>query len=212
MKFLIAVPCMDTLPVAFVESLMSMDKPKDTHVRFLPGSLVYDARNLLCVEAFKDNYDYIMWIDSDMVVPKDALANLLVDTIDKNAQIFTGLYVKRTYPTVPVLYDKIEPPALDDNNQLVKQIHEYTDYPLNDTFKVAGCGFGCVLTSVKLLKRVWDTFGPAFNPLPWASEDIAFCYRVGQLHEPIWCDSNISCGHIGTLLYTDKMLKRGDTH
>lgn len=47
MKTLIAVPCMDQLDVAFVESLTQMQTGGQAAVQFAAGSLVYDARNRL---------------------------------------------------------------------------------------------------------------------------------------------------------------------
>ena len=209
MKILVAIPCMGTLPVAFVQSLIRLNHSEaDINVRFLSGSLVYDARNLISLEAIRDGYDYVLWLDSDMTFEPDILHRLLADTSmmsHRPVNMITGVYVKRTMPTLPVLYDVIEPPEKGKRN-----IHEYINYPVDSLFPVEGCGFGCVLTAVPLLKKVWDAYGPAFNPLPWASEDISFCYRVNQLNESIYCDSKVQCGHIGTFLYTPQLLKRGD--
>lgn len=221
MKILIAIPCMDIIPVPFVESLMSLQHPEnaEVQVRFHKGSLVYDSRNLLALHAIKEGFDYVLWLDSDMVVPHNTLIQLLADMqSDPDARMVTGLYVKRTYPTAPVIYRQIDAPQKCADGTMHPVIQEFTDYPVHDLFTVAGCGFGCVLTQVSLLKDVWDRFGPAFAPFAWAGEDISFCWRVNHLTEciqpapaRIWCDSNISCGHIGSFLFTEQMLKRGDT-
>lgn len=210
MKILIAIPCMDNVSVYFAESLLNMDKPDGSSVTFQRGSLIYDGRNLISLKAITEQYDYVMWIDSDMILPKDTLPRLLAIAQEKDVPMVSGLYVKRAYPTSPVLYSSIAQPAMNKDGFMIQQIITYEDYPQNSVFPVAGCGFGCVLTSVPLLKKVWDKFGPAFSPYPWAGEDISFCYRVNQLNETILCDSSISCGHIGTLAYTEKMLKRGE--
>jgi len=220
MKILIAVPCMETNSVWFTKAYGKLLMYIATHpipgesitldVKFEVGSLVYDSRNLICIDAITKQYDWILWIDSDMVMPEDILHRLLQTAKDNNAQMVTGLYVKRTFPTSPVIFSCIDPPEKNDNGQLVKRIADYADYPKNSVFYVAGCGMGCCLTSVALIKSVWDTFGPAFNPLPWVGEDIAFCYRVNELNEPILCDSTVTCGHIGSYSYTEALLKRGD--
>jgi len=207
MKLLIAIPCMDIIHSVFMEMYATLETPPGTCLRMWRGSLVHDARNMLCTVAFDGGYDYVMWIDSDMILPQNAITRLLDVAQSENVGMVTGLYVQRTYPTKPVIYDQLDMPAPDENGRLVKRIHEYMDYPKNSVFPVAGCGFGCVLTSVPLLKRVWDKFGPAFTPLPYAGEDIAFCMHVNELGEPILCDSTISCGHIGTFCYTEEMLK-----
>lgn len=214
MKILIAVPCMDMIPRPFVETILSMDKPEGTDIRFLPNSLVYDARNLLSLQAMEAGYDWVMWLDSDMIVPKDTLPRLLQDAEKTGTSMISGLYVQRTYPTTPVIYRRIHPPKADADGHLLKQIDPYMQYPEKELFRIAGCGFGCVLTSVPLLEEVWNTFGPAFNPLPWAGEDVSFCYRVSLLktweRRNIWCDSSINCGHVGQFVYTDALLKKGE--
>ena len=207
MKIMIAIPCMETVPVAFVESLMTMDKPEGTVVCFNPGSLIYDSRNLLALTAIKGGYDYVLWLDSDMIVPRDALTQLLDSTsfLDRDVPMVSGVYVRMSMPTQPVIFDKVDPPYEKDG-KAVKVIHEYVDYPRNDLFRIEACGFGCVLTSVDLLKEVFEKFGPAFAPFPWCGEDVSFCYRVKQLGKIILCDSSVRCGHIGQFVYTDKLL------
>lgn len=210
MKVMIAVPCMDTLPVQFVESLMYMDKPEGTSVCFKPNSLVYDSRNLLSLTAIEKGFDWVLWLDSDMIVPRDTLTRMNEDVqLHPKMKMITGLYVTRSVNPEPVLFDCVDPPEVLENQKMLKKVHRYHDYPQRQLFEVAGCGFGCVLTSVPLLKEVWDRFGPAFAPLSWAGEDVAFCYRVKLLGEKIWCDSRISCGHVGTFVYHEGLLKRG---
>lgn len=210
MKTLIAVPCMDMLPLGFVQSLLHMNKGDNTAVFFKPNSLVYDSRNLISLYAIENDFDHVLWLDSDMTFMPDTLLRLeALMSQDLNIDMVTGVYVTRHEPVQPVLYDVIKEPMRDEDGKLVKQIHTFTNYPLNAFFPVAGCGFGCVMTSVRLLKDVWDKFGPAFAPFPWASEDISFCHRVNKLGYQIYCDSSVICGHIGQTIYTPQT-ERGD--
>ncbi len=211
-KTLIAVPCMDMMHTEFTKSLIYMHKGENVDVCFNQGSLIYDSRNLLSLTAIQNGFDYVLWLDSDMVVPKDALIKLRnvlkqCDYID----MVTGLYFKRKVPTVPVILRKLQTPEIGADGVPVKRMEEYTDYPAQQLFPVAGCGFGCVMTRVSLLKKVWDKYGPAFAPYPWAGEDYSFCYRVNQLSEhgsSIWCDSSVKCGHIGQMIYNEDMFVR----
>ena len=207
MKTLIAIPCMDTLPVGFVQSLLYMHKGDNPTVYLHPSSLIYDSRNILSLYAIENNYDNVLWLDSDMIFPPDTLQRLE----SHNMHMVSGLYVRRHKPVVPVIYSTLDEPERRSDGKLEKNIQPYTDYPKNSFFPVAGCGFGCVLTSVKLLKDVWDHFGsafPPFTPYAWAGEDLSFCYRVNQLGYQIYCDSTISCGHIGTSVYTEENLEK----
>ena len=207
MKTLIAIPCMETTPYGFDQSLLYMHKGDNPTVYFRPNSLVYDSRNIISLTAIEQGFDQVMWLDSDMMFPPDTLLKLQAHEKD----MVTGLYVTRRTPVEPVLYAEISEPDRNADGYLQKKITPYMDFPRDSFFPVAGCGFGCVLTSTKLLKEVWDRFGPAFTPFPWAGEDISFCHRVNLLGHQIFCDSTVSCGHIGTYIYTEKDLpKRGD--
>lgn len=209
MKTLIAIPCVNTLPVGFVQSLLYLKKGDDVSVLFKSDSLVYDARNLISLTAIENNFDRVMWFDSDMMFQPDTLQILHKDMDLYGCDMVTGVYVKRKLPTEPVLYEKLEEPVRQPDGRLEKNIVPYTDFPENELFPVAGCGFGCVLTSTVLLKKVWDRFGPAFTPYAWGGEDISFCHRVNQLGIQIWCDSAVTCGHVGEYIYTTRDLKGG---
>ena len=209
MKTLIAVPCMDTVHTGFAQSLLHLIKGDNVSVCFRQNSLVYDSRNLLSLTAIEQDFDRVMWLDSDMMFSPHAM-RILQDDINNHPEIdmVTGVYFKRSEEHRPVIYDELDVPTIDDSGKPVKHIHEYVDYPRDSLFPVHGCGFGCVLTTTRLLKEVWDAYGPAFAPFPWAGEDIAFCHRVNQLGHTIWCDSNVTCGHIGQFVYTEDMYQK----
>ena len=213
MKTLIAIPCMDTIPVGFAQSLLYLEKGHDVSVAFKANSLVYDSRNLLSLSAIEEGYDRVLWLDSDMMFTKDTMRMLSEDMDKLHADMVTGVYFKRRPPYAPVLFDELDEPTQDDAGHLTANVHTFDDYPRDAIFPVRGCGFGCVMTSTKLLRAVWDKFGPAFSPYAWAGEDISFCHRVNQLGYMIWCDSTVSCGHIGSYVYTENnfiIAKRGD--
>lgn len=214
MKTMIAVPCMDIMPVEFGMSMLWLEKGENTSVLFKANSLIYDSRNQISLTAIENGFDRVMWFDSDMVFTPDTMKRLAADMDEYDCDMVTGLYFKRRGNTVPVIYDELEPPIMIAGKPPERRIHEYTEYPEDSVFLVKGCGFGCVMTSTRLLKDVWDTFGPAFAPFPWAGEDIAFCHRVNQLQYDILCDSRVKCGHIGNYVYTedDYRKSRGDTH
>lgn len=218
MKTLIAVPCMDMVYTDFMKSLLYLRKGEGVDVCFRENSLIYESRNLLSLTAIEKGYDYVMWFDSDMVFIPDTMQKLMNDIAYLEAQghapqMITGVYVKRRGTPVPVLYSTLEVPAVNKNGKMEKRITDYIDYPESTLFPVAGCGFGGVLTKTSLLKEVWDKFGPAFNPYPWAGEDISFCYRVNQLgKDRIWCDSGIQYGHVGLKIYCDELPAGGEDH
>lgn len=192
-----------------------MDKPQGTQSCFKANSLVYDSRNQLSLIAMDQNFDMILWLDSDMIVPQDTLTKM-IDHYEKGSDFITGLYFKRTIPTSPVLYKTVDPPQTNDDGILTKQITDVHTYTPGDIIPAEGCGFGCVMTSVSMLRELWNKYGPPFTPFPWASEDISFCYRAKLSGYHLFCDTSISCGHDGHIVFTEQLyqhnMKRGEKH
>lgn len=211
MKTMIAVPCMDTVYTEFARSLLDMYKPEGTKVCFRKNSLIYDSRNLLCITAIENGFDRILWLDSDMVVPPDTLSKLS-ETMDAGGyDLVTGLYFKRYTPTMPVLYKRLEEPTTE-RGRMIPHVEEMTEIPSVPLFRIAGCGFGCVLTRVDLIKRMWEAYGPVFSPYVWAGEDVSFCHRANLDGANMVCDARVKCGHIGTVTFTEDFYRRGAKH
>lgn len=210
MKYLIAIPCMDTVATGFAEALLNLEKPEGTKVCFKTGSLIYDARNLLSLTAIQEGFDRVLWLDSDIRMPADAMMRLAQDMDDTGAPMVTGVYYKRKLPTAPVIYKSVEPPK-ESGGQMISQIPCYEDYPKDSLFQIGACGFGCVMTDVVFLKYLWNSYGPPFAPMMWAGEDLSFCWRAKEKEWIIMCDSRVQCGHIGTVTYGEWMAKRGET-
>lgn len=202
MKTLIAVPAMSSVPTRFVRSLVGLYRPPDTYTSISESTLIHDARNEFASLAITKGFDQVLWLDSDMVFDSNLLM-LLSDHIRSGKQMVCGLFFKRVLPTVPVIYSDL--PMGDDG--FIRPVI-YSDYPHNSTFEVAACGFGAVMTTTDLLRRVWDEYGPPFGyHVPGTKdnigEDMAFCWRVHQLGVPMYCDSTIRVGHVGTLEFTE---------
>lgn len=214
MKTLIAVPSMDMLHAEFAFSLANIARtsPPDTFLCNKKSSLIHDARNLLSLTAIEQGFDRILFLDSDMVFLPDTLSTLTQDMDDGGYDLVSGIYFKRSLPTRPVLYSRIEQPDLNATD-IKQSFDDYLDYPRDTIFPIAGCGFGCVLVTVDLIKRVWDKYGPAFSMYFWCGEDISFCYRAGQIGAKMVCDSRVKCGHIGNVVFSEEtyLNQRGDS-
>ena len=207
MKTLIAIPCMDMVPLPFFTSFVGLHKPDGTNWAPLSNCLIYDSRNIFSSGAIDNGYDRVLWLDSDMRFDPDLLDRLSAD-MDENPdrKVISALYFKRKTPTSPVIYKKLEYGRADDNT-IKPTVETYHDYPKEALFPVAGCGFGAVLTSVDILRDVWDAFGPPFDPMTHMGEDLAFCWRVNQIGEQIYCDSRVKCGHVGLSEFNEFIYK-----
>lgn len=200
MKTLIAIPCMDQVPVPFCHSLALLTKPENTQLAMNPGSLIYTSRDRLAQLAIDAEADYVFWMDSDMQFPQDCLIRML-DIVQRNdIDILTGLYFRRVPPYTPVLFDR-----LDFVNNQVKW-SEFKEIP-EEIFEVGGCGFGCVLMKTEVFFNVLGKYGMMFAPIGSNGEDVAFCIRARECGYKIFCDPSIVCGHVGYSVIDDKFYK-----
>lgn len=195
MKTLIAIPCMDTVPVQFMQSMLYLQKVGDVCTAVECGSLIYDSRNLLLGAAVKEGFDRILWFDSDMEFHPDTMVKLCAD-IDAGCEIVSGLYVKRKPPFDPVIFSEC---CLRQEGEWKIPSHKYyLDYPKDSLFECEAFGFGCVMMTMDAVKKVTGTFGNSpFMPVAGFGEDLSFCIRARQAGIKLWCDSRIVCGHIG---------------
>lgn len=192
-RILIAVPCMDQVPAPFMQSISMIRKgDNECAIACQMGSLVYTSRNELGAKAIKDEYDYVMWFDSDMVFHQDTMLKMLKVMDDNDIDFLSGLYFRRQPPFTPVIFDRLE--LLEDGSGV--DHHNCESVPEGLT-EVAGCGFGCVLVKTDVLFDVQAKYGGMFTPFASMGEDLAFCWRARSLGYKIYCDPSIECGHVG---------------
>lgn len=210
-KILIAVPCMDQVPAPFMQSIAMIQKGDNScAIAVQMGSLVYTSRNDLGRKAIEDEYDYVMWFDSDMVFRQDTLLRMLQVMDDNNIDFLTGLYFRRQPPFTPTIFDQLdvegewEYTVDEETGEETKHFttsgtvtHHNIDKVPDGLCKIAGCGFGCVLVKTDVLFDVQAAFGTMFNPFLGIGEDLAFCWRARHLGYDIWLDPSIECGHVG---------------
>lgn len=203
MKMMIATPCMSTIPTKFLSCMLDLRAICPTRYVNTENTLVYDARNDMAMNAIHHHYDRVMWIDSDMKFPPD-LIERLSKHLDDGADLATALYFTRSIPTQPVIYSSLTEETRPDGVSYVKA-ERMTNFPRNAVFPIDACGFGAVMTTVDLLRRVYDRFGLPFFPLPSIGEDLAFCWRAKQIGARMVCDSSVSVGHIGFTEYNESL-------
>ena len=196
MKTLIALPCMDMVHTTFMKSLVAMERVDECRFSIMCSSLVYDARNSLAKQAVTEGYDRMLWLDSDMDFDPDLLVRLSAD-MDEGRELVSGLYFKRKAPVKPVIYKEVGYYHSDLDDSVTPVAVSYEDYPKDSIFPIAGAGFGGVLVSVDLIKRVGDKFGLPFSPILGFGEDLSFCLRASEVGAEMFCDSRVKLGHVG---------------
>ena len=201
MKLLVAVPCMDFCHTDFVRSLVGLRVPPGVQYTFSKSSLIYDARDALANVAIESGCDRVLWLDSDMLFEPD-LYERLAAHLDAGKEFVTGIYFARRAPVQPVLYKELR---IEQQGAFYKPVADrFEDWPREEPFRIAGCGFGAVLMTTELLKRVRDACGLPFMPSAGYGEDLAFCLRATQLGAELWCDPQVRPGHIGLAVYDER--------
>ena len=197
MKTLIAIPCMDMVHTLFFVSVIGLHKPAGTEVSVCASSLVYDARNKLARQAVTEGYDRVLWLDSDMQFQPNLLDRLAAH-LDAGREMVSGLYFTRKAPVTPCVYSELK--LGSDGIPFAPPI---LDYP-REPFRVAGCGFGAVLMTTDLIRRVHEKHGLPFSPVSGFGEDFSFCLRARDVGAEIWCDPAVKPDHVGISLINEQ--------
>jgi hypothetical protein len=139
------------------------------------------ARNQVVRSALDspDQVDGIFWCDSDIVLPVDA-----VRIACYGKDFVTGFYYQKSPPYWP----------------LVGARHKtgftwLTSWPEDVVLAVDGCGFGCVYTSMAMIRKM-DV--PHFEYNAEVSEDLFFCRKAAELGFQLFADTGVQCGHLPT--------------
>ena len=207
MRILVAVPTFETIFPDTYKSLWDMDK--DGHEVLFESVRGYDvatARNKIAQKALDLNADYVLMVDNDVVLPKDALKLLLEDAREVNLGFYAhrgpdNLYHGRT--CICRLYD-------DDGNEYYHYPieSEYTAKEMNDMalstvtskIEVHGGGMGCALIHTDVFRKLeypwydWVNYGNANRGM--LSEDLYFCSLCRASGIRIYADVRVGCGHL----------------
>ena len=193
MKTMIAIPAMEQMYSWTAQCLANLRHVGECKTEYIIRMQVDMARNVLAQRAIEGGYDRILWIDSDMTFEPDMMERLS-DDLDAGWDMVTGLYFKRTFPLEPVIYSHIEEAKAET----------FWEYPQDQLFPVAGCGFGGVLMKTDILRDLKD---PPFLPFLHLSEDLSFCVRMAAHDRRMACDSRVKLGHMGTIVFSEKLYK-----
>ena len=193
MKTMIAIPAMEQMYSWTAQCLANLRHVGECKTEYIIRMQVDMARNVLAKKAVEGGYDRVLWVDSDMTFEPDMMERLSAD-LDAGWDVVTGLYFKRTFPLEPVIYSHIEEAKADT----------FWDYPQDQLFPVEGCGFGGVMMRTDILRDIDE---PPFTPFLHLSEDLSFCVRALARGYKIGCDSRIKLGHMGTIVFSEKLYK-----
>lgn len=172
-----------------VGSFLGLEVPPGFRFNFniMSNCLIYDARERMAEYAIQNNFEYIFFLDSDMIPPRHTIMSL----ISHNQDIVTGMIFKRKYPFQPCFYTKAH--VDKDYNPYMEGPMEPEKWPSEGALEIAGCGMACCLIKTEIFKKIQK---PWFFPLPKAGEDLSFCMKARKAGFHIFVDFGVDCGHL----------------
>jgi len=197
MKILIAIPTSKYIESATFKSIYDLKIPADcqTEFRYFPSYQIDIARNQIAVQSLE--FDKLLFVDSDIVIPADALETMIRDDKD----IVTAIYPKKHR-------DKIEYEIYVKNEK--SRYIPATEIPIDDVSEVDGCGLGCCLIKTEIFKTLEYPYFLNTSLLEndrSLSEDLYFCRMVKRSGLKIFADKRIICGHLGTFDFKSQPLE-----
>ena len=182
---------------------------------------VADARNICADIAIKEEFEWVFFIDHDVLLPPGTLIKLNQYMNSREYPIVNGLYFTRSRPSEPLVYRG-------------RGNSYYSGWKIGEKVFASGTGLGCTLIHVSILKEMWkcspeyvargqkiksifktpsknwfDSDVGATSSLT-GTEDIHFYHRlksegiyakagwpeVQRLKYPLMIDTSIFCRHI----------------
>jgi hypothetical protein len=158
------------------------------------GNYIPAQRELIMNDAIEQSYDYLFFVDDDILLPNDALV-LLVETAerDPDAAVVGGLYYS---------HDSLRPmtvAAWDSSNTSTAHVPAFTSH---STDVVAGVGFGCALLRVSAARKLTAPYFAAqifierhARRARLCNEDYLYCERVRRAGNTVRLDARVRCPH-----------------
>lgn len=193
MRILLGMPTVRDIPSKTVISLLQTVQKDVVDPFIVQGSLVYDARDEIARFAVDNDYDYVLYADSDMIFNSDDLKTLL----SHNVGICSGLYVKRHGENENVAYTKV----IHRRRFPFRSPKLIPDGQRTGFGEIAAVGFGFCLIKTSVIKTMFKYYKSLFEPKWGLGEDIAFCERARHIGYKTFIDRDVKLGHIGDKVY-----------
>ena len=170
-------------------SIQNLIKPCALEGAYVNSTDISTARNQICQDAVEKGFDYVFFVDSDMVFPNDTLMKLLKLQVD----VATPICYSRHKPYNPCIFSKIKPSKDIYHSGLC-----VTDTRINELtpFITGGCGMALTLISTNVLKWIYGQNTKPFDCLTGLGEDVSFCYKIKDKFK-VWVEPSIEVLHIG---------------
>ena len=193
-----------------VQSLYNMMIPEDveTELRIIHSYNIADGRNELVDMMLNEGFDYIFFVDSDVVLPKNALADLY----GMHWYFATGTYPRKEIDTLTqinpytTLYGHLE----ENKDCYCPYFMPFSELPAGRIVQVDCCGLGCTLIHKDLFTQIerpyfffaHENCSEDGTRSPYCmGEDMYFCRKIVKAGLQMWAHGDVICGHVGKYIY-----------
>lgn len=210
-KVLIGITTAETVCHETMESLFNMTRPVDVQVtlRIVHAYQVSNGRNELAMYALQNGFDYLFFVDSDVVIPEFTLEKLLA----ANTLVINGTYPRKEPDTITkdnpytTLYrhDRRGLNAINFSPFFMSQ----NELPKEGVIPVDAAGLGCTLINTDVFRIIegndWFHFAQEqakINFGPYCLGEDLYFYRECLRHgiQP-YAEGSVRCGHVGKFIY-----------
>ena len=156
-------------------------------IHFDNGYGIDEKRNMIVRRLLSHTkYTHVLMLDSDVVMPLDAIARMLEEDLD----VVSGFYARKNYPTLSCVV-----PRGSDLS---------TSMPMSDIagekspFMVKAVGMGCVLIKRGVFEKVkspWFKY-MVYEDRMTLSEDYNFCINCTVSGIDVYVHPRVRCGHV----------------
>ena len=205
MNILVAVPTYENIYPDTFKSIYQLDKSGNSvDFDFVRGYDVANARNKVAQLTIDGGYDYVLMVDNDEVLPKDALANLL--ETEQSYQL---------KHTAVVGYCLSRPTGANNTSGRTTAFKfGGRNYVAEDAYtaeelkglrdkgitrvQIRGSGLGCALIHRSVFEGMSYPYfrWVEYNNKSQLSEDLYFCEKFKEINVPLLLDTRVSCGHM----------------
>ena len=181
----------------FIESLSALKLPDavaELKRSVVLGNYIPAQREMIMNDAVAGNFDYLFFVDDDIILPPRAL-ELMLETAEadpKNA-VVGGLYYSR---------DSARPIAVADWDSGDTSNAHIPAFSSTSADLVDGVGFGCALLRVSVARGLQAPYFPAHIYMEPAArrvrqcdEDYLYCERVRKAGFTVRLDARVRCRH-----------------
>jgi hypothetical protein len=107
------------------------------------GYLVADWRNLAVKELLDHDFEWMVFIDHDVILPPDFYIKLNERILKEKVPIWSGLYFTKSYPSEPIIYRG-------------KGTGYVSNFKLGDKVWCNAVPMGCTVIHNSIFKAMWD--------------------------------------------------------